>query len=645
MIYDHKLQGTICHRLHVFGIPPVWHRQFSASVDRWVHCSGKDWTVKRLKSLKVDLYRVRSGLKPLTPAATRKDGTFRGVIGSLFRYANKSERNFQSVIYTLMVYSLFKHEKITQAQQEKWVAAVTCDNSSISDMIHSRLAIYLNHQFKGLKLTLGLPRPIITHRGSMSKRAPLLDNKSVPQGNSGLAALGYFSTGVHYDLWRRYSSLYSHVSEGVDIHSLKYCVNDAIFPDHQQVWGGNIAFLQEPGLKLRAIASPYLVHQEALRPLGMALYSFMKTLPWDCTHDQNKPVSFVQAALSSKRTIHSVDLSNATDYFPLELQLRVLQTLIGHHQSIDLFSEISRSLWKSPIGNIRWTKGQPLGLYPSFAAFGLTHGILLASLLRKEYEGEFFVVGDDVVILDDSLYAKYIELLDNLRCPYSPDKSLSSNELCEFAGKIITSTSVLPSYKWRELSDDNFIDIVRNYGRRAVSLLSSAQREVVDKVKHLTLPIGLNWSFEGSNLEVMTRNTLAVYKQIDRDEQSLTELYSTMMRNFYSLSEEENGRRKMTLSLQRYPHSNVRDLALVECLYKAIDTAKLQTISSTFDEKVTVTLKQVFPEEWVTAIRENSLLGGYAGVPRAVGLTNLPLATMEPGRATLLDRLRRILDL
>lgn len=638
MVFDQKLQGTICHRLHVFGVPPVWHQPFAVCVDRWIHCSGVDWTVKRLKSLKVDLYRVRSGLTPLTPCAKNKYGEPKGVIGSLFRYALKSERNFQSVVHTLMVYSLFKHEKLTRAQQEKWKKAVDAPSTPIPSTIQSRLAIWMNDRIKRHSLTLGLPRPIMTHRGSLSKKAPLLENKSIQQDRSGLTSLIYFSTGAHYDLWRRYRSLYSHVTDGVDINAFKYCVNDAIFPDHQQVWGGEIHFLQEPGLKLRAIASPFLVHQEALRPLGMALYSFMRTLPWDCTHDQSKPVSHVQAALTSGRMIHSVDLSNATDYFPLEVQLQVLTHLIGDHPSIDLFSEISRSLWRSSIGKTRWSKGQPLGLYPSFAAFGLSHGILLASLLRKEYEGEFYVLGDDVIILDDSLYAKYIETLELLQCPYSPEKSISSNKLCEFAGKVITGNQVLPSYKWRELSDDNFLDILRNYGRRAVSLLSSSQRNVVDKVKHLISPIGLNWSYPGSSLESMSAATRAIYRQIDRDEQSLTELYSTMLRNFYSVPSSTE------FSQRNYTGEKPKE-STTECLLRSIDTDRLLQIAQTFDEKVNSTLQQVFPEEWVSSLREFSLLKGYAGVPRAVGLTDLPLASEEPGRTTVLQRLRRLLNI
>jgi hypothetical protein len=250
------------------------------------------------------------------------------------------------------------------------------------------------------KLKVGTPVPLLFHRGSESKKAPIQNHRSVRQDGAGLSSLSYFASEAHFELWNKYKSLYGEVTRGVDIPLFFNSIRSQDIPHTNEVLGGEVHFLQEPGLKLRSIASPFLVHQAALRPLGSCLYSFMNTLPWDCTHDHTKPVSHVQQHLSSKGKVHSVDLSSATDYFPLEVQVKALQALIGHHPSIDLFIEISRSQWLSTIGMIRWNQGQPLGLYPSFASFGLTHGFLLRYLLGKRYQGQFYVLGDDVIILD-----------------------------------------------------------------------------------------------------------------------------------------------------------------------------------------------------------------------------------------------------
>lgn len=635
-VFNQHLQGTICQRLHVFGVPAYTHKAFAELVDTWVHCSGREWTVKRLKSLKVDLYRVRSGLPRLAKVKVNRDGSPYGVIGTLFRYAMKSERSFQAVVHTLMVYSLFKNDKLSRSQQEKFVKAVNAQTSRIPESFLKGFTTFLESLYER-KLEVGEPSSITFFRGSESKKAPIPGHRSMPQSGAGLASLAYFDqSDEQARLLSRFGSIYGKVCEGVRLYRHPQRIMQG-YPS-QGVWGGEVHFLQEPGLKLRAIASPYLVHQVALKPLGDTLYSHMRTLPWDCTHNQDKPVKAIQSHLSGKRMIHSVDLSNATDYFPLEVQLIALRAMIGNHPSIRLFQEISRANWKSTIGTIRWSQGQPLGLYPSFASFGLTHGLLLLYLLGNKYQGEFYVVGDDVVILDTALYQKYMEALDFLGCPYSPDKSLSSSELCEFAGKVITSLKVIPSYKWRELSDDNFLDILRNYGRRAESLLTPIQRQIVDKVKHCVEPFGLGWSFEGSNLEKMTQLTRSIYKQVDRDQQSLTGLLKIAEKNWYSVPK--------TLSP-----------TFLNMLNRTIDTSFISATVQNFDEKFVAALQLVFPNEWVSQIEGSHLQGGYSGVPAAVkkyyeekgfpvsSLLDLPLEQASPSRVTTLDRYRNLLHL
>jgi len=623
MLNLQQLQGTICHRLSVFGVPPVCHKAYADLICKWVRCSGVEWTVKRLKSLKVDLYRVRSKLPMLSMYKKNAKGQPYGVIGTLFRFALKSERNFQSVIHTLMVYSLFKNYKLSNSQKEKFVKAVSAKTNNAPESFNVAFAKHVK-SMNNRVLSIPDPYPILELRGSDSKKAPILDHRSMIQNGSGLASLSYFArSSGHMALYERYESIYKHVAYGFDVRKM-YNVCKG-FADNV-VWGGEVHFLQEPGLKLRAIASPHQVHQVALRPLKETLHCHLSTLPWDCTNDHTKPVSVLQSHLASKRMVHSVDLTNATDYFPLDLQLSALRALFGNHPSIDLFKEISRSSWSSTIGPIKWMQGQPLGLYPSFSSFALTHGYLLHYLLGKRYENEFYVLGDDVVILDDLLYQKYINALGLLGCPFSPDKSLSSNELCEFAGKIITSKRVHPSYKWRELSNDNFVDIVRNYGRKAVALLSPSQKEVIERVQHLVEPIGLNWSFPGSNLEEMTRITDSVYRKMDRDEQSLTGLMKTYHKNMYSVP------------------AQMRTI-FSRMLNSSIDTEALLQHSRTFDEKVVATLQLIFPEDWVTAIVDANLQGGYSGVPRALGITKLPLEQETPSRVTTLDRYRKLLNL
>jgi len=143
-----------------------------------------------------------------------------------------------------------------------------------------------------------------------------------------------------------------------------------------------------------------------------------------------------------------------------------------------------------------------LGLYPSFASFALTHGLLLFFLNDFKHENAFFILGDDVVILDPQLYDRYRTALTHLNCPVSESKTIQSDKLAEFAGKLILEDEVVDQFKWRDVSDDSFMDFVRNIGPKALALLRPRQRKVANAF--WTVPDlfgGLGFNPEGKPLE------------------------------------------------------------------------------------------------------------------------------------------------
>lgn len=251
---------------------------------------------------------------------------------------------------------------------------------------------------------------------------------------------------------------------------------------------GKIGLIQEPGFKLRAVANPSRLVQHALQPMKEFLNGCLKKLPWDCTHDQSKAFPFIQEALQRGQHVYSVDLTDASSFFPLDLQVDILNRLLpDDRDSIDAFIYASRAPWKF-VGSsgipayISWTRGQPLGLGPSFASAFLTHGLLLLYLNGYQHLNKFFVLGDDVIILDSGLFDAYTKAMAELKCPLSVNKCLSSNVLGEFAGKIITKNMVIPQHKWRMPSDNSFLDFVRNVGLKSIKLLPNRQKKVVEKL-------------------------------------------------------------------------------------------------------------------------------------------------------------------
>jgi len=313
--------------------------------------------------------------------------------------------------------------------------------------------------------------------------------------------------------------------------------------------------------------------------------------------------------LSAGKTVHSIDLTGATDYFPLGIQLETLNCIFGDLLDIKLIREISQVRWKSEMGDIQWKRGQPLGLYPSFGMFTLTHGLLLSFLLGREYNHEFFVVGDDVVILDDTLFTKYMEILRIMKCPWSPSKSLSSNLLSEFTGKVILENHVIPSYKWRKISNDNFLDICKNLGPQSSVLLTKAQKRVFDVVKHLVEPIGLNMSYPGSNLtEMIIKTDWFLRKCEEHAMRSLVDLTRVIHRNSYG---------------SNTPY--------------ALDLDRVNELKVTFDEKVNNVFKQT------VFARCEALWHCVAEIPQALGLSpRLPAECYSSKRLSTLKRYEKL---
>lgn len=508
-------KGLIHSRSRVIGVPTEISKPLTQLIFNWCEGSGIEWTIRRLKDIKLDFLRKKAGLpKSSVWIKSGKDGKFfGGAFGSLETWSFRSSANFRKSIAFLNSYTVFFAKKVTPSQARKFVDGVTAHRVTPPTDIDE--AIDKGIQLSGVRTVRKLadPKPLVAYSPSPSKRAPT-PYGSVPESSGVIDSLMYLDSnaGVHHLL--KYFKFYKPMLKGLE-PEWDYLVRTysayGIRSNPEPVAGslvvGRIGLIQEAGYKLRAIANPGRVFQRVLEPFGKALFRIVQTLPWDCTFDQSKADLPISARLASNGMVHSVDLSGATDYFPLDLQERVLRTLFVDQTVVDLFVEISQSEWSVPqelrdtmpsLGpTICWTKGQPLGLFPSFASFALTHGILLLGLLGRRWDGEFFVLGDDVVILDDELYYKYRDALARLGCPVSEPKTISSTKLAEFRSVIFLDDGPCFQFKWRRVSDNSFLDIVRD-NPYIYSILLPRQRNVVDKISGLPSELGgLGWNPKG----------------------------------------------------------------------------------------------------------------------------------------------------
>lgn len=505
--------SDLAGRFSSYGLDRHTAVELQAEILKWLRNSGPEWTVKRLKSLKQDIVRIRGGLDPLTWVKKNKSGGWYGVVGRLRKLSESSLRNFEMVVNCFACYSSFIPSRPTEKHVESMKSSVSGPKVGIPETLLSDIAQHARSILGSIEL--GPTRPLATFQGRVSTKAPVWGGRSVNQYEALEQELKWIEDPYHQIFLNRHYESYGPVLEGFSNLSLREplrglsagafylsemgpyeTVHRKLRPPFQPTDAGSlIPLTKDGGWKVRWIASPYRIHQMALNPLGSALFKTLRDLPWDCTFDQTKPYKHVQEHLRSGGTAFAVDLSSATDHFPLDLQVSVLMALFpqGKHQ-VELFRELSRSAWDArEYGVHYWTNGQPMGLYPSFPAFALTHGVLL-DYLSGGVPGRFFVLGDDVIILHRPTYEAYIATMDVLGCPFSPSKTIVSDRVTEFAGKIITPERIVSAYKWRDVSSKNFMDLMRTFGQRFRTQLRPRERRVYDLVGRLLEPYGCNHS-------------------------------------------------------------------------------------------------------------------------------------------------------
>jgi hypothetical protein len=117
-------------------------------------------------------------------------------------------------------------------------------------------------------------------------------------------------------------------------------------------------------LKVRVIAIGDYFSQTALRPLHNFLFRILKRINQDMTFDQNK---FKETCLNHK-VYYSLDLSSATDRFPIELIYKVLRGRFPL-QYVDAWKDIMVGypfrFKPTNNDNIMYSTGNPMGFCSS----------------------------------------------------------------------------------------------------------------------------------------------------------------------------------------------------------------------------------------------------------------------------------------
>jgi hypothetical protein len=186
---------------------------------------------------------------------------------------------------------------------------------------------------------------------------------------------------------------------------------------------GRLHLLAEGGGKTRVICIPDIWTQSVLKPIHKYLMNKLKWMPCDGTFSHEALGNRVRN-LTQHRGLFCFDLSAATDRFPLEIQKVVLKPLLGDlvHAWSDLMVNRTFTFRNKEIS---YAVGQPMGLLSSWAAFSITHHVIINYCKRDKTP--YAVIGDDMGMISEEGARRYQSLMTQIGVSINDAKSLIPN--------------------------------------------------------------------------------------------------------------------------------------------------------------------------------------------------------------------------
>lgn len=116
----------------------------------------------------------------------------------------------------------------------------------------------------------------------------------------------------------------------------------------------------------------------ALKPIHSYLGRALEKIPQDCTLDQSK----FRSLLPDTGIFYSVDLSSATDRFPISVICDLLKVRLPAH-FVNAWKDIMVAYPFDNHGDkLIYQCGNPMGAYSSFNSFALTHHFIIYHCCR-----------------------------------------------------------------------------------------------------------------------------------------------------------------------------------------------------------------------------------------------------------------------
>lgn len=198
--------------------------------------------------------------------------------------------------------------------------------------------------------------------------------------------------------------------------------------------------------KTREVAILDYWSQTALRGLHNYLFMALKKIPQDCTFNQGSFQEKIKL-FPKGHLYHSVDLTTATDRFPIELiqsllKARFNQDYVNSWRNLMVGHSFECPQLKR---NISYAVGNPMGAYSSWNSFALAHHFIVfkccEDLGLNWRRAPYVLLGDDIVIKHNALAKRYMEVMTDLGVEFSLQKSHISGTVFEFAKRIFHCSS------------------------------------------------------------------------------------------------------------------------------------------------------------------------------------------------------------
>jgi hypothetical protein len=292
---------------------------------------------------------------------------------------------------------------------------------------------------------------ILSDRPKFDKKNIYISNKAGPIGKTTKSAMKTLFS-YSYDLM---ASIFKITDQsGIDYFSQSYKFNWDKGKNLKPEILGKLSFIYDPECKLRIVAIMDYYTQLFLKPIHMRIMHLLSNFPCDRTYTQDP----FHKWKDDNENFWSLDLSSATDRFPIDLQRRLLSQVFDKELSDGWKEILSGREFMSPNGKLlKYSVGQPMGAYSSWAAFTLTHHLVVhwcAHLCGYDKFTDYILLGDDIVIKNDKVALMYKKWMNHLGVDLSDSKTHVSKDTYEFAKRWI--------YKGREITGLPLNGIINN---------------------------------------------------------------------------------------------------------------------------------------------------------------------------------------